>query len=195
MKNNIYIYLFIIIICISLIIYSNKKVISLEKECSKYDLIETQLENLKFKSVQEWKNGGHFLNDIMLYDMNDSITYLHNLVESDFKFIFKYTELSCVSCLNLINNYLSPELKSKFTILTSYKEQRTLDVFARMNKINYPIYNLYEQKVNIPLDKTNVPYLFVLDNDLRVNYIFIPDKDFPEITTSYLNRISKLISN
>ncbi len=47
------------------------------------------------------------------------------------------------------------------------------------------------QNLNIPAEKYNYPYYFILDKSLEIYNIFMPDKSMPEITISYLKSITK----
>lgn len=116
---------------------------------------------------------------------------------SDFEFkntklIFSFSEECCDHCITelfeLINetNFFSP---SDIVILTSFHEERKLNVFLKYHKIRSNVINVNEMR-NLPFNELRVPYFFVY-NPLkkRMQSFFIPVIDDKQNTLKYLETI------
>lgn len=51
------------------------------------------------------------------------------------------------------------------------------------------------KQLNLPVEASNVPFLFVLDNQLKVELLFVPVKEIPELTEEYFNSIKYRLWN
>nr|WP_319398804.1 hypothetical protein [uncultured Carboxylicivirga sp.] len=60
----------------------------------------------------------------------------------------------------------------------------TENMFGKM-----PYMSLKEDILGIPMEKINIPYMFILDSTLVVKQFFVPEKSMPELTDTYLNII------
>jgi hypothetical protein len=50
------------------------------------------------------------------------------------------------------------------------------------------VYNVSD--LNIQADSTGLPYYFILDRNLNISNIFIPNKSAPDLTNNYLKTIT-----
>lgn len=63
-------------------------------------------------------------------------------------------------------------------------------------KLNIPIYILPSNNLGIQIEKqNNIPYYFVLNNDLEIRNVFIPDKEKRDLTKEYLRMIIDRVIN
>ena len=86
--------------------------------------------------------------------------------------IFRYSEVHCNSCIDLVVQKLNALYRAGFTrmaIIASYNEYRHFSSFVRANQLQMP------------------PYLFVLDQSGRVAYPFVPIKEMEAGVDLYLD--------
>jgi hypothetical protein len=74
--------------------------------------------------------------------------------------------------------------------LGTYRNNRIFNSVKPLYHIqNQHVYNI--QSLNIPAEELGYPYYFMLNEDLTISDVFIPDKAFPSITSDYLRMIKK----
>jgi len=52
---------------------------------------------------------------------------------------------------------------------------------------NFRIYNLKEEQLNIPIDRLNIPYVFLIDSSGNIIMLNIPEKTKPEFSEQFYN--------
>ena len=140
-------------------------------------------------------NNGMELNDIMLKDSLGIISPLKNLLEKEKKQILvcRFSQFHCESCVNFsIQMLLHSSFieKENLLFLGSYENNR---IFNREKKLydidTFKTYNALS--LNIPLEELGFPYFFVLNENLTISHIVIPDKNTPALTQKYLEIINE----
>lgn len=135
------------------------------------------------------------LNDIMLKDSLGIISPLKNLLEKEKKQILvcRFSQFHCESCVNFsIQMLLHSSFieKENLLFLDSYENNR---IFNREKKLygidTFKTYNALS--LNIPLEELGFPYFFVLNENLTISHIVIPDKNTPALTQKYLEIINE----
>lgn len=118
------------------------------------------------------------------------------LVGTGSRLVIRYSELNCQSCIDTIlfyaNDFASKCGKNKVAIWASYSYMRNYSIFLRMNKYDLDIYNVADTVLNI--DSRNMPYAFVLNEDLTISHLFIPHKEFPKMTKWYFSEVEKYLN-
>ncbi len=103
----------------------------------------------------------------------------------------RYSYLSCTPCVDdvvaLINEFGKQNRNIEIIILATYRFRKDLKSFKRLNKVFTHVYNV--KSLDLPVEEKHLPYLFVLDKNMRVMDLFIPRKEVPELTSEYLERI------
>jgi len=101
--------------------------------------------------------------------------------------VFRFSELHCEICIDQevkkLNEYF-PKLKNRAIILTTYNNTRDFNIFRRLNQVKMPVYKL-EKNLNLDIEEAYIPYLFVLDSNLKIHHLFVPDKLFPNVSNSF----------
>ena len=136
-------------------------------------------------------NNGMELNDIMLKDSLGIISPLKNLLEKEKKQILvcRFSQFHCESCVNFsIQMLLHSSFieKENLLFLGSYENNR---IFNREKNYTFKTYNALS--LNIPLEELGFPYFFVLNENLTISHIVIPDKNTPALTQKYLEIINE----
>ena len=94
-----------------------------------------------------------------------------------------------VKCIKEFINTLKID---QFALFAYYQEDRNLGLFKRLNQLQIKIYNIENLGINI--ENLDSPYFFVLNQDCKIEHVFIPNKTYIELTTSYLKFISKYLT-
>jgi len=130
-------------------------------------------------------------NNLEVVDEKFDTLSLKKIIDSD-KLVFYYEEFNCMPCveetMSLLNNKIDKIGRDKAIILTCYEQPRELYLFSHINNIEIPIYNL-KSKLNIPAVTINTPFLFTINNDLKINNLMLVDHTSPELVNEYLDRL------
>lgn len=131
--------------------------------------------------------------EIVLYTKERDSIKLSELERKEYTLVLRYSTQSCSTCVEDILTKMKDFEKHypsiDILLLTTYRIQIDENSFKRICNIFPRVYNVFS--LGIPLKEEIVPYLFVLDKDLRVIDAFIPDKELPELTNRYLQNIAK----
>lgn len=131
--------------------------------------------------------------EIVLYTKERDSIKLSELERKEYTLVLRYSTQSCSTCVEDILTKMKDFEKHypsiDILLLTTYRIQIDENSFKRICNIFPRVYNVFS--LGIPLEEEIVPYLFVLDKDLRVIDAFIPDKELPELTNRYLQNIAK----
>lgn len=111
--------------------------------------------------------------------------------------VYRYHDTDCEACIHfgmIKLKKLSQHIgNNKIIILVKTPSKRTIELAHNVYNINFPIYIV--DSLPIHLDQFNIPYLFILDKDMQINNLFIPDKTIPKFTDKYINEIQNKYLN
>lgn len=129
-------------------------------------------------------------NNVTIND-GEGPTLLKNVVSSKPMLILRYSELNCQTCIDVqlasLNKLADKIGKKNIIILASYNTIVNMTKFKRINKLNLSIYNV--DSIGFPLEKSNIPFYFIIDKDRMAKLIFVPNKEFPSLTEKYFELI------
>lgn len=183
-------------------------------------IINLQLKNqkIKYKDLvfKESQLEGYIqtLNSLSIYQLQnegvkiDKATYvedekgqkhlLKDLLKSGPKLVFRYSEVNCQTCVESeivpLINFMAENGNDKVIFLTTYQDRKYLLDFKRFNKIKTEIYNIPENGLGLPIEKLNIPYLFVIDANMQTNLIFIPEKNRENVSLTYYKIVKKQLN-
>lgn len=181
--------LLIFSISLSIIYYHKSKTFdTIIEDCSKLAILATAAD----ERLIELNSMGYILDDIYLSDNKGDKIHLSEVLNNSSKIVFVYSPLQCNSCyesqLELLSD--SYENTQKLVILT-YNDV-SLKKISMINKtfsVDVPIYKLTGDRLPFPVDTIGKPYFFKINVDLRSSDVFIPNKNAPQLTTAYINRV------
>jgi len=136
----------------------------------------------------------------MVSDEKGSKRSIVGLLNDSPKIIFRYSELNCQLCIEdeiqILKKYIDAIGFDNILFFSTYNTTRDLFLFKRMNQLqDFEIYNLKEEKLNIPVDSLNIPYVFVVDSFGNVFMLHIPERTKPEYSEQFYKVvISRLAS-
>ncbi len=127
---------------------------------------------------------------VVATEKNDSL-FLAQIVKPPV-LVFRHNEMSCQSCVDaLIGAFSKAEMLNDYNImlLTYYSNPIFLQQFKRINHLSLPIYNI--KNTYLLPDSLNLPYFFILHEDLTVSNVFIPEEGDTNGVNNYLTFIGK----
>lgn len=199
MKITIKNYLILIIgitifmLYLALIIYNNK----LDETRKHIETDESNYENDWLRSNFYYNNKyeGTYFCDSACETFENVKIHLSEFVKERAVIIFNYSDLNCNTCyeeeIGIFNEAFKSNVDEAF-IFCKYEITRDYLVFRKFNKSEIPIFRI--SSISNIADDINVPFYFLLHNDLKITHIFIPDKKYPEESKQYLEKIKRLLS-
>lgn len=144
------------------------------------------------KSASDWENE-NFIEEMYIQD-NIAVSILCNNVSiklDEFKsertrFICHYSSQSCAACVNYAKQCIKDIFREQSSDIVYLVSDYALnEKFKDKNTIN-----IGRKKLGVPLDDANLVYYFIIV-DNRIEHVFIPDKNYPNYTESYLKQIKQ----
>lgn len=134
---------------------------------------------------------------LKVHDVNNQSLFFRQLLGEKNKLILRFSELSCNVCVDseLLNlkkfvNMFGPD---NVLILATYKNLRDLLVFKRINRVEFPVYNIPENV--FPVEQAGGPFLFVANSRQKALMPFIPNKEIPNLSADYYQFIVPLFQH
>ena len=165
------------------------------------DLIE---ENNISESIESLIIGNVFLQfettdsrieDLIITSNNDNNKRLSNYLCSVNRLILRYNEDNCSSCidhsLDALLEYKDAIGIENILIISTVRNNRKLKAFIdKYEDLNIQIINT-KSEINLPIEEYNIPYFFVINENLELKMLFVPIKELPHNTARYLDIISQ----
>ncbi|MEC7753202.1 hypothetical protein [Roseivirga sp. UBA1976] len=126
------------------------------------------------------------------FNVNGSL--LTDIVKSPV-LIFRFSETNCQDCVkqvaeSLVKNF--SKKSDKILILGSFSSDRSLMLYLKsLNLDHFKWLNVPKGSVSNYLDIENIPYLFILNQKLLIDNLFIPHYKLSNLTGIYINTISQ----
>lgn len=199
MKKNIPQIIIILLIFFNIYLFYNyqqskkQKDIQEERTTKAKKFIEEQRQKINSDFFISNESENHRLNPLQkLINIQGDSVILRDIVNQK-SIILRYSVLNCGECVDaefevLKNNFRL--VSDKIIILTYYENIRGLiDTYRKLEKMGLKkvkIYIIPNNKLEIPLDKYNIPSYFITDSGLNIANVFIPDKTNPLLSETYL---------
>lgn len=108
--------------------------------------------------------------------------------------VCRFSESHCESCVNFsiqaFRQWADSIGKNNVLFLGNYRNNKLLNQTKPLYGIHrLNVYNL--PTLNIPAEELGYPYYFVLNSDLTITDVFVPDKVAPGTVNDYLKMINK----
>lgn len=127
-------------------------------------------------------------------DVKGTSIYLNSLIGDSKKLILIISDNSCGSCTELclkaLQNTVPQQYNEDILVLGLYERKREFYLLSKQ----YPFrFFFLSENSNLKEVKTKSPVFFVLDNNFKMNYVFIPVLEYQILTERYLDDILKII--
>ncbi|MFV0418875.1 MAG: hypothetical protein ACK5KT_09120 [Dysgonomonas sp.] len=114
---------------------------------------------------------------------------IYNIDTTKTILVFHYSSLNCNPCIEFAKNKLDEYFPIKENIIlfaANYKKNADLGFEEAIN--------IGVIKLNIPLEDTNIPFLYIIKNNM-IMHVFTPNPNYPEYLDQYLKMIKKRYYN
>lgn len=130
--------------------------------------------------------------DMLLYTKDGDSIRLSEIDRKKNTLVLRYSALCCSSCVENIlikmKDFEKQYPNIDILLLTTYRITAEEEDFERICKIFPRVYNVFS--LQIPLEDEIMPYLFILDEEMRVVDTFIPHWELPELTSQYFAKVA-----
>lgn len=138
------------------------------------------------------QNGKQIDSQLLVYTADNDSTELSAIL-SPTTLILRYSETDCDMCVKEQIQTLQTCRDSlqlcNIVFLASYENAVYMRRYLKSYSIDYKVYNLSD-KLEKQIPDIGAPYYFVLDKrDMRVNDMFVPAKERPDLTINYLRSV------
>lgn len=137
-------------------------------------------------------NGTNMHADFSVVDIWENKKKMSEII-SDNTLILRYSEMHCEVCVDSIvkklNVYKDSIGLQNIILLTTSQNFGYMRRFKKINSIPFGIYNMDKALDSVLVD-IGMPYLFVYSTlSKRINNVFVPQKEAPQLTDEYLHSI------
>lgn len=104
--------------------------------------------------------------------------------------VFRFSIFNCSECVHFALNKLKQNLHDFATndrIILIYDDNNMRVSESMFGKM--PYVTKERNIMGIPMENSNIPFMFILDTEMKVKHFFIPEKGMPELTDEYLSII------
>ncbi|MEC3880924.1 hypothetical protein [Parapedobacter sp. 10938] len=144
-------------------------------------------------------NAGKVINkSLHIKDSNDSETTVEDLSERSPLLVFRYSQYDCNLCIDQVLQKLHAIYEGdedKVCLIVDGMTGREFRLKYKNRKMNFSSYFVADDNLGLSLENKNLPFLFVLSDDARVNKVFVPFKEYPNQTDAYLKNIKAILSD
>lgn len=156
------------------------------------------------KQISNWESAYYMLKeDIILNFQNnglqlcpDEIVFEDGLDEHKLKdvilnksLVVRLSQLHCGTCVNTLMSLLQRSNMKEVIFLIDYEDRRFLEDLKLYKITGHYLKTKFLN--NVPIENMNIPYLFVSDENLVVNKIYIPHDSMTEHTLLYLKYLQE----
>lgn len=154
-------------------------------------LFSKKEEYLETNLYASWKYAGYKIpTDLKSMDTLGNFFSIREISKKgEAKLILRYQERNCQDCIAFGLSRLN-ELSGISTMTWAcYQEPHHFK--AGRVTLGLTATGIYNVSRSILLDDLNIPYYFILHEDLSISHLFIPEKTYPDITRKYLDFVSQ----
>lgn len=129
-----------------------------------------------------------------IIDYNEKPFLLSDIIKSDNKLVLYFTEDICESCLlsllDIVNQKEFASISDNLILIASFNRYNSFKLFISNYKFNFKVYCIENNKIEISKKDTSNPCFFILDENLRINHLFVHDKNNELLTKLYLENVN-----
>ena len=136
-----------------------------------------------------YKNELQKINNSEIYYKNTLIE-IKNLTIDSPVLIYRFSLFNCSPCVNFTLDKLKehfPDFSTNNRIMLIYDDENMRISESMFGKNIYVTKDRYS--LGLPMEKINIPFMFILDEDLITKQFFVPEKGMPSLTDEYLSII------
>jgi hypothetical protein len=152
------------------------------------------VDNISFLRPFEIQSEGYTLSpETVIRDEDGQLLTFNDIFEdNEYVLVYRFSEMHCDMCINqhlMMLKKLSSEISlNKLVLLGSYSNTKKIKILKHTHKFDFRIFNITDD-MDIPLEKVNNPYFFVVNKNLDCHCFFTAIKENPELTISCIKAI------
>jgi len=171
----------------------NEQADVIQEQFEKDKFLENQFAVLSGNTGLQYESENFLLADCEVKQSTGETTVWKSVIGDKPKLIFRYTESHCNSCvehsLNMLAVYKEYIEDENILILATGKNLARLRIYLEKYKLdNIQVLYTLEQ-TNIPIERYDFPYFYILNSDMKTQLVFLPIKEIPDLTKRYLDII------
>lgn len=138
------------------------------------------------------------LDNPQLESESGEIIHLKDIEIDKYKLLLRYNEFTCMNCVYKEMGNIKELVESigveNVLLLGAYRNRNYLFRNKRINQIKLPVFNMPLGALKNKVEHINLPYMFLVDNNWRVQNFFIPHKELPQLSRTYFEIIKTKFS-
>ena len=79
-------------------------------------------------------------------------------------------------------------------VFCSFTNERGLRLLINKHEVKLSAFLIPFNAFDWPAEESHEPYYFVLHPNMKISYIYVPDKKYPELNKQYLEGIKRFLS-
>lgn len=127
--------------------------------------------------------------ELVLYTSSIDSVKMKNLIGNG-KLVFYFGEYSCQECyqkiISKLNRYIETSHSKNIVVIAHFENFRNFHFFVKNTTIKAPIYYI-SKKLDLAVENSLQPFLFVLYDSFKTDYVLIPYKKYDKNIESYFD--------
>lgn len=107
--------------------------------------------------------------------------------------VCRISQYDCESCteyaLEKMASICSDDFGAKALVLANYQSGNNIELIRLRHSGADQISYLRMEDAYLPAEQAGMPYYFILDENMKINDVFFPDRLFPEMTSRYFEKL------
>ena len=140
-------------------------------------------------------NDGIALDSVRYYDLSEKVELPLSSQFNDsvsHYFVMRYNEYDCEACVEYAYQKMAEVFANEKDVdimviknMVANQQSTSMELAYGKNTIK----KLDIVNMELPIDAAGVPHYFILDKDMKIHDMFVPDRLNPAVTDVYLERI------
>ncbi len=199
--NDVFMKRVLLIICIAVLAFANLYLwgqLRIERD-NFYPIAKNQTEEalLSYQAGFEvmLMNDGIALDSVRYYDLSEKVELPLSSQFNDsvsHYFVMRYNEYDCEACVEYAYQKMAEVFANEKDVdimivknMVENQQSTSMELAYGKNTIK----RLDIVNMELPIDAAGVPHYFILDKDMKIHDMFVPDRLNPAVTDVYLERI------
>lgn len=127
----------------------------------------------------------------LLLDEHKEKVFLSDIIKGK-TLVMRLSQQNCQACIMAMMPIVQKLDQERVVFLVDYTNRRYFEEFKKTCNASHRVFKT--ESLSIPLDSLNIPYFFLLDKDLKMDYTFIPHKEMIDQTGKYLEIVKRKIT-
>lgn len=134
-----------------------------------------------------------------LKDLHGSNCRIDSLILKGSVLFFRFSQQNCEDCIRKEIELIKESGIQDYVIgMASYDNLRMLIGAIRKYNISFPVYFITYNDASLmfpsPIEEVGRPFLFLIGSDFKAKYVYMPEKNMPDLSVSYYKQLLKIIS-